>query len=459
MDARHPVSHLVTEQRTYFQSGATRSVNFRLEQLTKLKNLIIENEVALCDTLNKDLGKHSTEAKFTEVRFIVGELDYTIKHLKNWVKGQKVSTPFVMFPGKSQRLPEPKGCAFVIGPWNYPFQLVMGPLIGAIAAGNCAIIKPSEITQHTTALILKLINENFDHKFIHAIDVMPEEMADVLSNKFDHIFFTGGTRVAKIILHAAAEHLTPVTLELGGKSPCIVDETADLDYAAHKIIFGKMMNAGQTCIAPDYLYVHESVKKALLERLIATLKKFYGDHPEKSESFGRIVSEAHFQRLQDLYTDANIVVGGTANAETRYIAPTILDDVTWDQPVMREEIFGPILPVLTFSKINDVITTLNDKPKPLAFYLFSKRSATINLVKERASFGGACINDCLMQAVNPELPFGGVGNSGFGAYHGKSSFDVFSHYRSIYQRTFAIDFDFMYPPFSEAKERILSYFM
>lgn len=454
MDAR-----TLEKQRIFFSEGNTRSYDFRIAQLKKLKALIQENESAFCEALQKDLGKHSTEAKFTEIRFIIKEIDIAIAGLKSWMKPQSVSTPFILFPGSSYIQPEPLGCVFIIGPWNYPFQLVMGPLIGAIAAGNCAMIKPSELTKHTTTLILKLINENFSDDYLHAIDIMPEDMAAVLAHKFDHIFFTGGTRVAKIISRAAAEHLTPVTLELGGKSPCIVDETANLDYAARRIIFAKMMNAGQTCIAPDYVYVHESIKTELLEKLTQVIQQFYSANPEDSKSFGRIISEGHFNRLESLLAGAQIVAGGQCNRDSLYVAPTIVDNVSWDDPVMQEEIFGPILPILAYQDIHDLVRTLASKPKSLALYLFSKYHPTVTLVMNNVSFGGGCVNDCLMQAVNPDLPFGGVGNSGFGAYHGKASFDTFTHGKSIYKRNLAFDPSIMYPPYSDEKEKWLSYLM
>jgi aldehyde dehydrogenase (NAD+) len=363
-----------------------------------------------------------------------------------------VRTPFpLLFPGKSHIYAEPYGCTLIIAPWNYPFQLILAPLIGAIAAGNCAIIKPSEIAPHTETLIKEMIAELFDPEYITTVHGGPVVTDQLLKHKFDYIFFTGGTTVGKMIMQAAAAHLTPLTLELGGKSPCIVDDTIDLDYVARRIVWSKYLNAGQTCIAPDYLLVHEKVKNLLVEKIQRQIIKNYGANPQLSESYGRIINQKHVARLQSYLTKGRIVIGGETNAEQHYIAPTVIEDITWQDPVMQDEIFGPILPILTYHSIDDVITQLSKLDKPLALYLFTKNSAVEDRIRNELSFGGGCVNDCLLHIANPNLPFGGVGSSGMNSYHGRRSFDVFSHQKSIYKKLALIDMRLEYAPYSTYK--------
>ncbi len=338
-----------------------------------------------------------------------------------------------------------------MSPWNYPVMLSFSPLIGAISAGNCVILKPSEIASATQRLIVDLVNKTFPSNYIHALNLDANETIQLLAHRFDYIFFTGSTAIGKKIMAAAAKHLTPLTLELGGKSPCIIDETANLDFAARRIIWAKMMNAGQTCIAPDYLYVQTSCKEKLIEKLILVIKEFYGEQPQNSASFGRIINKHHFDRLSKLLSSGHLLHGGKTDEKTKYIEPTLIEQVTWHDELMQEEIFGPILPILTFDQIESVIDTLKVKEKPLALYLFSQDKKIQDQVMNTLSFGGGCLNDCLVHIANLHLPFGGVGYSGIGSYHGEESFNVFSHLKSIYKKVVAIDLKLEYPPYSSTK--------
>lgn len=443
---------ILEQQRQFFASSATLPIAFRIEQLKKLKSLFQTHEQNITDALKKDLNKAPNESFITEIMLVYEEIDYIIKNLKKWARAQKASTPFpLLFPGRSEIHFEPYGSVLIIGPWNYPFQLLMSPLVGAISAGNCAVLKPSEITLHTQDVIVKLINNHFPASYITAIKAGHEQTAQLLQEKFDYIFFTGGTQIGKIIMEAAAKHLTPITLELGGKSPCIVDETADLDYSARRIVWGKMMNTGQTCVAPDYVYVQRSCKAAFVRQLQKMIIQYYGDNPEQSASYGRIINKKHFDRLTGLMQKGNILSGGKTNANALYISPTLIDGITWDDPIMQQEIFGPLLPLLTFDKIEDVIQNIKPREKPLALYLFTKNKENENKILSHLSFGGGCINDCILQIANYHLPFGGIGPSGMGSYHGKNSFETFSHRKGIYKKSWLLDFKLEYPPFSNRK--------
>ncbi len=443
---------MMNQQRRYFATGATLPVAFRIEQLKKLKSLLAKYEVDITEALNKDLHKSAMESVMTELILVVEEINFIIKHLKKWSRPTKVTTPFpLLWPGRSRIYYEPYGSVLIIAPWNYPIMLSLSPLVGAISAGNCAVIKPSEIATHSQNIIAQLINDHFPPEYISVVKGGPDEVTQLLQEKFDYIFFTGGAQIGKIIMQAAAKHLTPITLELGGKSPCIVDETANLDFAARRIIRGKMMNAGQTCIAPDYLYVHHSRKEALINKLRDTIIKFYGNDPENSESFGRIIDQKHFDRLTGLLKTANILYGGKTNASTRYISPTLIETASWNEPVMQQEIFGPLLPILTYDKFDDIIHPIKSQPKPLALYLFSKNKNHETSLLRQLSFGGGCMNDCLLHIANYYFPFGGIGASGMGGYHGKYSFELFSHQKSIYKKTWPLEMKLEYPPFSLKK--------
>jgi aldehyde dehydrogenase (NAD+) len=443
---------IIARQRQFFASGETLSYHFRLQQLKALQEMIRSHEAEIIKALHQDLHKPTAESLFNEIMLVLDDVKYAIKNLKKWMQPEKVATPFpLLWPGKSKIHFEPYGSVFIISPWNYPWLLTFLPLVGAISAGNCVIVKPSEISTHTEALIIKLIRQYFPSEYISVVKADVEMTDQLLKEKFDYIFFTGSANVGRKVMEAAAKHLTPVTLELGGKNPCIIDQTADVSFAARRIIWGKYMNAGQTCIAPDYLLVHSSIKSQLIESMIKTIKQFYSETPVNSNSYGRIINKKQFERLCQLMKDKNIIYGGEINEESFYISPTLIDHVAWDDSLMQEEIFGPLLPILVYDDIFDIINKIKLTPKPLAMYLFSKNKMNEKLVMNTLSFGGGCINDCILQIANLRLPFGGVGQSGMGSYHGKYSFETFSHRKSIYKKSFLIDFNLQYPPYSSSK--------
>lgn len=440
---------IIQAQKEFFSTGETQKLAFRKAQLQKLKQAVSDYQEAITDALFKDLGKPKFEAVATEVAYVGEETNYFLKHLDKWVKNKPVRTPTNFFPAKSLIVPEPLGQVLIIGPWNYPFQLVIIPLLGAIAAGNCAILKPSEITPHTSKVLADLMANTFDYNYIAVVEGDKTVAQELLKQKFDHIFYTGGSAVGKIVMKAAAENLTPVTLELGGKSPCIVESDIHVEHSARRIIWGKFINAGQTCIAPDYLLVHRNIKEELVSAMKHCLTEFYGEKPVESPDYARIVSEKHFNRLSQFLEKGKIIVGGETDAKTRYIAPTLLEEVTWDDPIMQEEIFGPILPILEYDDLDSAIAQVNSFPKPLALYLFSKDKNKQQKVLQNTSSGGVTINDTIIHIASTELPFGGVGESGMGAYHGKASFDTFTHYKSVTNRKFWLDIKLRYPPYSE----------
>jgi len=453
MRTQHTVRDILLQQRQFFNTGKTKNVSFRIEQLNILKQAVLDNTDAILDALKADLHKPTFESYATEIGAIK-EIDYAIKNIKSWTKSKKVATPLDQFPSSARIYPEPLGVVLIIGPWNYPFQLMISPLVGAIAAGNCAIVKPSELAQHTSSIVAEILQKNFDPAYISVVEGGVEISQQLLKEKFDHILFTGGTSVGKIIMEAAAKHLTPVTLELGGKSPCIVDADVHIEHAAKRITWGKFINAGQTCIAPDYLLVDRNIKKDLLEGIKKCIAEFYGDEPEKSQDYARIVNQRHFDRLTKLLKDGETIIGGKTNPEDRYIAPTVIDNVSLDSPIMQEEIFGPILPVIEYTDLSEAIASVNDRPKPLALYFFSKNKNHQQRVLRETSSGGVCINDTVMQVGVPGLPFGGVGPSGMGSYHGKASFDTFSHQKSVLSKSFLFEPQWRYAPY-EGKLNLL----
>lgn len=438
---------LVASQRTYFNSGATKNVKFRKAQLAKLKNLITEKESQFIEALHQDLRKHEFEAYATEIGFVLIELKKAINNIDKWTKARSVPTPLFHFNGNSYVQPEPYGLTLIISPWNYPFQLLFAPLVGAIAAGNTAIVKPSEFAPATSALISSVLNENFDSEFIACVEGGIPESQALLEEKFDYIFFTGGTNVGRIVYQAAAKHLTPVTLELGGKSPCIVDRDTNIALSAKRIVWGKFVNAGQTCIAPDYILVDKTVKDQLVAKIIEYIKKSYGDDIQRSEHYPRIINQSHLHRLSSYLEEGNILFGGKTDATDNFIEPTLLENVAEDSKVMTDEIFGPILPIIEYDNLNEAIKFINNRPKPLALYMFSKNDKKVQRVLDETSAGGVTINDTLLHIANPHLPFGGVGDSGIGAYHGQLSFDVFSHMKSVLRRTFLVDDPVRYAPY------------
>lgn len=445
------IKSIVTIQRNFFLKGNTLSVDFRLTQLNKLKLILKNNENMILEALHNDLRKSNFEGYATEFGIVLEELNYTIKHLKTWMQATKVKTQMAQFPAKCFTYPEPYGVTLIISPWNYPFQLSMAPLIGAIAAGNTVVLKPSNKSSNTSKVLTKLLEENFPKELISVVNGGRAANTSLLEQKFDYIFFTGSVPVGKIVMEAASKNLTPVTLELGGKSPCIVDETADLKLTAKRIVWGKFLNAGQTCVAPDYLYVHKSVKNELIKHLKRYIIKFYGKKPKESNDYPRIIDGKAFERLIGYLNCGNIAIGGDIDQDELYIEPTILDNITFEDKVMKDEIFGPILPVLEFESLNEVIATVNERPKPLALYFFSNDEKNISRILQRTTSGGACINETIIHVASLYLPFGGVGESGMGKYHGASSFETFSHIKSVVKKDFSIDVPLRYPPFSSSK--------
>lgn len=451
------ITVLMASQRKFFATGQTKQLAFRLEKLQRLKQKIQEYQPQILAALKADLNKPELEGMFE--LSVIKEIDYVLRHLKSWVKPQKVKTPLDQFPASGRIYSEPLGVVLIIGPWNYPFSLMIEPLLGAIAAGNCAILKPSEMAPHTSAIVAELIHKTFDPDYITVIEGGVATSQQLLQEKFDHIFFTGGTKIGKIIMESAAKHLTPVTLELGGKSPCTVEPDIDLKTAARRITWGKFINCGQTCIAPDYLLVNRAIKSELITELKQCIQEFYGTDPATSPDYPRIISDRHFQRLTSLLPDGNILIGGQTNPETRYIAPTLIDNISLDAPIMQEEIFGPILPIVEYGDLAEAIGLINSRPKPLALYLFSQDKAKQNQVLQSTSSGGVCINDTVVHISIRDLPFGGVGDSGIGRYHGKASFDVFSHQKSVLKKSFLLDLDWRYAPYTEGKLNLLKKFL
>lgn len=442
-----PMNTLTKKQKQFFNNGQTRKVAYRKEQLRKLKTILKENEQDIFDALQSDFSKPTFEAFGTELFVIYQEIDHLISNLDKWAKPKKVTRSLINFPSKSYIQPQPLGVSFIISPWNYPIQLTLNPALGSIAAGNCTILKPSEISTHTTDLLVRIINDNFDPGFLHVVQGGPDITQSVLDQPLDYIFYTGSARVGKIIMQRAAEQLTPITLELGGKSPAIVDQTADLTLAARRIAWGKFINAGQTCVSPDYVYVHHSIKGEFIQLISQEIQSFYGDNPRKSPDYARIINQEHTERLQGLLDPQKIITGGESDLENRYIAPTVMDDVTWEDDIMQDEIFGPILPILTYDNLEEIISVLNQKLSPLALYIFSTNKSNQQKITNNVTFGGGCINDTAMHLGNPELPFGGIGESGFGSYHGKKSFDTFSHQKSIMKKSNWFDNPLRYPPY------------
>ena len=417
--------------------------------LKRLKKVLKENEDEIIKALNKDLGKSSFEGYATEIGLVYEEINYAIKKLKKWCKREKVKSSLIYFPCKNYIYKEPYGVCLIIGPFNYPFQLIMNPLVGAIAAGNCSIIKPSEYSVNVSKLIEKIINNNFKREYIAVVDPLggKEIVSELLDMKFDKIFFTGSVKVGKIVMEKASKNLIPVTLELGGKSPCIVDKDANIKMAAKRIVWGKYLNAGQTCVAPDYLLVHADVKEELLKEMVKEIKREYGSDIKESIDYPRIISEREVNRLSKYIDEGKVYYGGEIDINNKYISPTILVDINNDAAISNEEIFGPIFPVYEFEDIYEVIKELNNKEKPLALYYFSEDKDKVEMVLKETSSGGVTINDTVIHVSMPNLPFGGVGNSGMGAYHGKASFDEFTHRKSVVNRSSKIEFPFRFPPY------------
>ncbi|MGL5731122.1 MAG: aldehyde dehydrogenase, partial [Bacteroidales bacterium] len=420
----------VNNQKAFFSSNATKDINFRIQQLKKLREALIQYQPQILEALWNDLHKSSQEAYLTEMSIVLNELNYHIRNLKKWARPQRVATPLFMLPSSSQIITEPLGVSLIVAPWNYPFQLLINPLIGSISAGCCTILKPSPESANLSAVIADMIAKTFDPSFITTIEGGREVNTILFNQRFDFIFFTGSPMLGKVVMQAAAQHLTPVILELGGKSPCIVDKNAHIDLAAKRIVWGKFMNAGQTCISPDYLLVHNSIKEELIQRIKTYIQEFYSSEPLNSPFYPRIINDKAMQRLISLLDSSKIIFGGNYNMTEKFIEPTLMTNISQTDPIMQEEIFGPILPILGYDEINEAIKLVNENEKPLALYFFGNES-TADYVLSHTTSGGACINDTLMHIGNHNLPFGGVGNSGMGKYHGKSSFYAFSNQRSV----------------------------
>ncbi len=443
------ISALVSEQRAFFESGKTLCVCYRKEALQKLYAAIVSRESALIDALQKDLGKSDFESYMCEIGMVLDEISYMLKHLEGFAKEKCVRTPLAQFASHSYVKPSPYGVALIMSPWNYPFLLALDPLVDALAAGNTAIVKPGAYAPATAQAIKELLESTFPREYVAVVTGGRAENTYLLDQKFDYIFFTGSKGVGKEVMKKAAEHLTPVTLELGGKSPCIVDESADLSLAARRIAFGKYLNCGQTCVAPDYVLCHKSVCDRFVELLKAEIDRQYGKDPLQNADYGHIINQKHFERVCSLIDSDKTVHGGRTNADTLQIEPTVMTNITWEDAVMGEEIFGPVLPVLTFETVDEVIETVNSHDRPLALYLFSSNKKAVRRITSRCQFGGGCINDVIIHLATAHMGFGGVGESGMGAYHGKVGFDTFSHKKSIVDKKTWIDLPMRYQPYDK----------
>ena len=440
---------IIDKQKLFFDTGKTKELNFRIENLKLLYNSIKKYENEIMEALKLDLNKADFEAYATEIGIILEEISFMLKNMRRLLKPKRVRTPLAQFPSTSKTYKEPYGNILIIAPWNYPFQLALAPLVGAIACGNCAIIKPSNYSPATSSIIKKLIEDTFDESYVAVIEGGREVNQSLLDNKFDLIFFTGSTSVGKIVMKKAAQNLTPVVLELGGKSPCIIDKTADIKMAGKRIIWGKGLNSGQTCVAPDYLLVHKDVKLDLISELKKNAEIFFGSKPERNPEFTKIINKKHFDRLKGLIETGEVIYGGKANEESNQIGLTLIDNVCWSDPIMQEEIFGPILPIIVYEDLDEIISLINKRPKALALYLFTKSKEVENKVINQVSYGGGCINDTIIHLATSYMGFGGVGESGMGTYHGKASIDTFSHSKGILKKSNIIDIPVRYPPYGK----------
>ncbi len=440
--------------RATYNSGHTRPLAWRKHQLEQMIKMLDENEAEFLAALKTDLGKPTVEGFITDIAFITGEIKLMLKNLKKWNQPQRVPTPLVTMPAKSQLIPEPLGVVLVIAPWNYPIQLLLVPAAGAIAAGNAVVMKPSEVSAATSTVLARLVPKYLDQKAITLVEGGVPETTALLAEHFDHIFYTGNGTVGRIVMAAAANNLTPVTLELGGKSPVIIDESANIHVTARRIAWGKWLNAGQTCVAPDYILVNEKVRQPFLDELGKAITDFFGADPQSSESYGRIVSPRHFDRLKSLMTGGKVIIGGETNAESRYVAPTVLADVDMNSALMNEEIFGPLLPVLSINSTKQAIEFITARPHPLALYVFAENKSVVKEVLAKTTAGGVTVNGTLMHLTSPHLPFGGIGESGMGGYHGKSGVRLFQHMKPVLSRGTKLDPSLAYPPYTDKKAKL-----
>ncbi len=442
---------LVAEQRQYFATKATLPYHFRIEQLTRLLNVVIQQESAIVSALKHDLHKSDLEAWGTEFGVVITEIKYYISKLKKWMRPEHIRTPIFHFRAKSFIQKIPYGNTLIIAPWNYPFLLTIRPLIGAIAAGNTAIIKPSENAPATAAVLAEIINNNFNKAYLHVVNTNVEGSKLLIQQKFDYIFYTGGESVGRLIYQAAAKNLTPVTLELGGKNPCIIDATANLDITASRLVWGKFSNSGQTCVAADYILVHESIKDALIQKIIARIESFFGKDAQQSADYGRIINNFHFDRVCNLMKNEKIIYGGKSDKTDKYIEPTLIELLKQDSAIMQEEVFGPLLPIISFSKIDDAIKIINEHPNPLVIYLFTTNKNLMRQFAEETSSGDMVINETVLHFGNLFMPIGGKGSSGFGKMQGKYTYDAFSHHKSVLQKRFFPDLPIRYPPYTQGQ--------
>ena len=453
------ISEIVQSQRKFFRTNATLPVNFRIDALRKLHNAIKSNEEKIAKAIKSDLGKSAMESYMCETGLTLSEISYMIKHLKRFAREKRVRTPLPQYLSRSFKKPSPYGVTLIMSPWNYPLLLTLSPLCNALAAGNTAVVKPSAYSPQTSELMANIIEEIFPPEYVAVIRGGRQENQFLLDEKFDYIFFTGSKAVGKTVLEKASTHLTPVTLELGGKSPCIIDKSADLKLSARRIVFGKFLNCGQTCVAPDYILCDKSVKDELLTHIINEVKRQYGTDFVNNENYGKIINEKHFNRICSLIDDEKTVVGGKSDRATLKIEPTVMDNVTFSDKVMGEEIFGPILPILTYTSIDEVINIVNDHDSPLALYIFANDKSVIKRITAQCTYGGGCINDTVIHLATSNMGFGGVGESGMGAYHGKTGFDTFTHYKSIVDKKTILDLPMRYQPYKKFYDRLIHLFL
>ena len=456
---QNDIHELVEKQRAYFYSNKTLNIDRRIHALKQLQTCILKYEKEIAKALEADLGKSSFESYMCETGLVLSEISYMLKHIRKFSREKRVHTPLAQFHSRSFTKPGPYGVVLIMSPWNYPFLLSLDPLIDAIAAGNTVILKPSAYSPHTSALIKKMIHECFEPEMITVVTGGRTENTSLLEEHFDYIFFTGSQNVGKEVMKKASVHLTPVTLELGGKSPCIIDSTADLKLAARRIVFGKYLNCGQTCVAPDYICCHSSVKDVFLDEVRRQIQIQFGEHPLSNPDYGKIINEKHFNRISGLIDADKVICGGHTDPDTLRIEPTVMDHITYKDKVMQEEIFGPIMPILTYDSLDDLICKINSMPHPLALYFFTRDKAAARKVTSQCQFGGGCINDTIIHLATSEMSFGGFGESGMGGYHGKEGFRTFSHYKSIVDKKTWLDLPMRYQPYKEINDKLIHLFL
>ena len=455
----YEIKNIVSNQRKYFLSGATLDINARVSALKKLKDSIIKHEPEINEALKQDLGKSNFESYMCETGLVLSEISYMLKHIHSFAREKTVRTPLAQFHSRSYKKPSPYGVVLIMSPWNYPFLLTLDPLVDAIAAGNTAVLKPSAYSPYTSEIVRRIICDCFDERFVTVVTGGRSENTCLLNEHFDYIFFTGSQAVGREVMRHASVHLTPVTLELGGKSPCIVEKTANLKLAARRIVFGKFLNCGQTCVAPDYVYCDRSVKERLVKEIKKQIQKQYGKQPLERNDYGKIINQKHFDRIFNLIDENKVVWGGKANRSALQIEPTVLDKVTFGDAVMQEEIFGPVMPVLTYDSLDEAIRNINSMPHPLALYIFTSDKAAAGKLTSQCGYGGGCINDTIIHLATSEMGFGGFGPSGMGSYHGKDGFDTFTHYKSIVDKKTWLDLPMRYQPYKKWNERLIHLFL